>query len=257
MAKNKLSQLRDKLSGNAEAENQAQAPPPYIATPAPASFNRSIPAGDIDEQFDTRTQWFGKDDSEEANIAKLRILNIWEREREDLAQRLMEERARLQTVQRLFREAQKARDVANRLDMLADTAEEVKASELRRHAVLAMKTSHKLETRAHQAEARANALTNLIDGTPRRVHDQAAIVIGHFWVAYDQRAKARSNDVGEWRTEDAQSKAAARKFGKLFGEPEIPTKKTIKKIIAKTRESSDLARSWGLDVEPSRVEETA
>lgn len=243
--KRKLSMLR----GNAEPENLPLAPSPYIATPAPATHNRSIPAGDIDEQFDTRTRWFGKADSEEANLAKLRILNIWEREREDLAQRLVEERARLQTVQRLLREAQKARDAANRHTTAAETAEPDEAAELRRYAALALKTSHKLETRAHQAEARANVLTNLIDGTPEGVHHQAAIVIGHFWVGYDQRARERGSEVGEWRDEDAQSKAAKRRFGELFGEPDIPTKKMIKKMIAKSREGSDRARIWGLEAE--------
>jgi hypothetical protein len=202
---------------------------PYIATPAPASLNRSVPAGDIDEQTFSRTWWYGKADAEAAETAKLRILNIWEREREELEKNLVEERARLQIVMRLRRESQNAREVAGKLNEEAKTAEENEAIKLRDNAILALKTAHKLETRATQAEA-------------RRVHHQAAIVISLFWVDFHQRAQTRGDLVGEWRTEEDQVEWAKVKFDKLFGAPELPKKKAIKKLIAKTRNGSDLTR---------------
>jgi hypothetical protein len=230
---------------------------PYIATPAPGNFDRRVPASDVEDR-NNRTTHYGTASAEAAVTAKLRIQNVWERERDELFKSrpsmLSKERYWAATVAGLSRAATDARAVGDWLREQAAEATGDAAMKLHRQAHAVCRTAHKLEARATEAEIKANDLTHLIESTADRVHDQAAIVIGQFWLEHEQHVRGNTDLNGEWRTKKEQAKAAKLAFCELFGAPEIPSREEIKRMIHTARERSNRT---GFDGPHATVEEEA
>lgn len=237
------SRLARKLLGKIERTPAPSAAPVVIATPAPGSFDRSVPATDVTDEHN-RTTHYTTITAEASDLAKLRCQNIWERARDAIEVNLVEELRLRAAAGRLRHKAEIAEGIASRLTGEPGTTADARVTH--RKLIEARRAADLLTFRAAALDTRARQIRMLIDGTADRVGSQVAIVIGHFWLEYDRHARANPAEQGNWRTQDDQRAATSIRFDDVFGRPEIPTSEEISALILQRRRSlaSEELATW-------------
>jgi hypothetical protein len=237
--KSKLGKLFSKAGAAAEPGKKFSSPfQPYIATPAPKSLGRPEPAIDVDEHQSRSTMYDNADAVDAAAIA-LRCLNAWIRTRKTLFEGdpeakeperrvplLVRERFGIQKLAQLSEPAARARAAVEQLP--AGEPADRRAARERRDAV---ERANRLTHRTMEIEHRLNAITTEIDTAAQRVYDDIAGIIGHGWLAYEQRAAENPDLIGIWRTREAARAHAEIKFEEEFRMLPIPSIEEIDETI--------------------------
>lgn len=216
---------------------------PQIVTPAPKSYGRDAPAIDVDEN-QSRSRMLRNSDTVDAEAAKLRCLNAWIRisktlfegnpdasEPERRRSLLARERFGLQKLALVRQAAARARAEVEALPV-GDPGDRG-AARARRDAA---RRADALEHRALEIDDRLCPITQEIDTAPRRAYDEIAAIIGHFRLAYEQRAEQDKDQVGIWRTLQAAAEHGSLDFGDVFGAPEVPSIAEIEALIKAARD---------------------
>ncbi len=216
---------------------------PQIAVPASRSYEREEPAVDIDEHRSRSTQ-YANEDAIDVEATKLRCLNAWIRMRVCLfegdpdAQEperrqplLARESFGIQKLAQISQAAGSAREAAAQLP--ASDPEDRKAAKGRRDAI---ERANRLTHRAMEIRYRLNTITDEIDTAARRVHDEIAGIIGHFFLQYEMRAERDKDIIGVWRSREAAHTHAEIIFAEEFGAPPVPTIEEIEELIKAARD---------------------
>jgi hypothetical protein len=221
---------------------------PQVATPAPKGYAREEPAVDVDEHQSRSTQ-YRNPDAVDVEATKLRCLNAWIRTRKLLFEGDpdADEPERRQPL--LARERFGIQKLAQVSDAAARARERVQDRAGARARRDAVERASRLTHRAMEVEYRLNTITDEIDSAARRVHDEVAGIIGHFWLELEQRAEQDRDLVGIWRTREAARTHGEIAFAAEFGAPPIPSVEEIERLIKAARER--YARASAQRSEPS------
>lgn len=229
--------------------------PPPIATPAPASFDRDIPAGDTDERA-LRSSWDHTDDRAAAATTRLQICNV-EKAQMDRVPELVAVERRLRDKLALLRSRRQTAQLE--VDRLSgggpdpdrgDHESRLLLARRRRQALGAARNLAQLKQREDEVAFQLARVAQCIDAIPHRLYEEVAIIVGHHDRDKELRAIERPELTGTWSPPESGTPGwGIDGFERRYGPLPIPSRDALSQRIAQLRQSCQREGQGRQDVE--------